>query len=44
MRKVKPAIGDKELDRKGKRVQPQAYLERPVHKPILLLESPGNTD
>ena len=44
VRKVKLAIGDTELDRKGKRVHPQTYLERPVHKLILLMENPENTD
>ena len=44
VRKVKLAIGDTELDKKGKRVHPQTYLERPVHKLILLMENPENTD
>jgi hypothetical protein len=39
VRKVKLAIGDRELDTKGKRIHPQAYLERPIHKLILLLEN-----
>ncbi|XP_072040573.1 uncharacterized protein [Amphiura filiformis] len=39
VRKVKLAIGNKALNSKGKRSLPQSYLERPIHKLVLLLES-----
>ena len=43
VRKVKLTIGDRALDSKGKRTssQPQSYLDRPIHKLVLLLEDPG---
>ena len=44
VRKVKLVVGDKGLDAKGKRVAGQSYLERPVHKLVLLLENPEVTD
>ena len=39
VRKVKLRIGDPSLDKKGKRVQPESYLDRPVQKVVLLLEN-----
>ena len=39
VRRVKLAIGDKSLDSKGQRTHKQVYLERPIHKLVLLLES-----
>lgn len=37
VRKVKVAIGTDILDSRGKRVKPLVYLERPVHKLVLLV-------
>ena len=39
VRSVKLLIGDSKLDKTGKRVSAVRYLERPVHKLVLLLES-----
>ncbi|XP_046548628.1 uncharacterized protein LOC124258605 [Haliotis rubra] len=48
VRKVKIAIGDPSLSHDGKRMNTVTYLERPIHKLILLLESelevPKNCD
>ena len=37
VRKVKLLIGDSQLSNLGKRVKPLKYLERPIHKLVLLL-------
>ena len=39
VRKVRLLIGDASLDDNGRRVRPATYLERPIHKLVLLLES-----
>ena len=39
VRRVKLAISDKSLDSKGRRTHSPVYLERPIHKLVLLLES-----
>ncbi len=39
VRKVKLAISDKSLNSEGKRTRPLTFLERPIHKLVLLLES-----
>ena len=39
VRKVKVAVGDAALDDKGRRVKHISYLERPVHKLVLLVPS-----
>ena len=38
VRSVKLAIAQKTLDAKGRRTQPVTWLERPIHKLVLLLE------
>ena len=40
VRKVKLLVADSSLDRRGKRSKPPAYLDRPVHKLVLLV--PGD--
>jgi hypothetical protein len=37
VRKVKLAMADSTLDNKGRRKRPVSYLDRPVHKLVLLL-------
>ena len=37
VRKVKVTVGTDILDSKGKHVKPLVYLERPIHKLILLV-------
>ena len=39
VRKAKLAVGDVTLDGKGRRVKNISYLERPVHKLVLLVPS-----
>jgi len=41
VRKVKIAIGDRNLDKKGKRNKELSIFERPIHKLLLLLEDTG---
>ena len=42
VRKVRVLVGTAALDNKGKRVESQSYLERPIHKLILIQESDVN--
>ena len=44
VRKVTVAIGDRCLDNKGKRVKQTTYLERPIQKIVLLLETSGDQE
>ena len=37
VRKVKIEVGDRARDNSGKRIHPVSYLERPIHKLVLLL-------
>ena len=39
VRKVKIPVADKGLDNKGRRSKAVSYLERPIHKLVLLLET-----
>lgn len=39
VRKVKLAVGDSTLDNKGRRKRPISYIDRPVHKLVLLLSN-----
>ena len=39
VRKVKIQLADKDLDKRGKRLKDHVFLERPVHKLILLVNS-----
>ncbi|XP_071486763.1 uncharacterized protein [Diadema antillarum] len=39
VRKVKLAVGDTKLDNKGKRKGPVTYLDRPIHKLVLLVSN-----
>jgi hypothetical protein len=41
VRTVRLAIGDRTLNKKGQRTHSQVFLERPVHKLVLLLANPG---
>ena len=41
VRKVKLAMSNKNLDNKGRRAGPASFLERPIQKLILLVESDG---
>ena len=41
VRKVKLAMSDKNLDNKGRRAGLASFLERPIQKLILLVESDG---
>ncbi|XP_072021513.1 uncharacterized protein [Amphiura filiformis] len=40
VRKVKVKLADKRCDAKGKRTHSATYLDRPIHKLVLLLENP----
>lgn len=37
VRRVQIAVGNKNLDKKGRRLQPSSFLERPIQKLVLLL-------
>jgi len=39
VRKVRLQIGDRQLDKNGKRVKEYTFLERPIHKLVLLLKA-----
>ena len=39
VRKVRIAMSDPSLDSKGKRTNPVVYLDRPIHKLVLLHET-----
>ena len=39
VQKVKIRVADKGLDNKGRRSKAVSYLERPIHKLVLLLET-----
>ena len=39
VRKVLIMVGTAQLDNKGKRVESQSFLERPIHKLVLIKES-----
>ena len=41
VRSVKLLIGTRSLDRRGKRMTTRSYLERPVHKLVLLVRDPA---
>ena len=39
VRKVRIMVGTAQLDNKGRRVESQSFLERPIHKLVLIQES-----
>ena len=43
MRSVKLTIGDRTLDKRGRRNGPLSEIERPIHKLVLLIESDSET-
>ena len=44
VRKVKLLMSDPNLSQSGKRVKEPTYLERPIHKLVLLLTDPNDDD
>ena len=39
VRKVRILVGTAELDARGKRIESQSFLDRPIHKLVLIQES-----
>ena len=44
VRKVKLRIADSNLDKNGKRIHSVKFLERPIHKLVVLVEASDVTD
>ena len=44
VRKVKLLMADRNLDNRGKRQSPPSYLDRPIHKLVLLLTTDEVTE
>ena len=44
VRKVKLLMADGALDHKGKRLRPPSYLDRPIHKLVVLLPAENCKD